>query len=382
MITAILARAAASDRGGGTVVKIVLLISALFQFILATPTFSKAQLVGRVSFVDEGSVPPASRLYSCVRNLEGQIFDELKAKKCLTDLLASRFFEGGNFSTKDWGPGGLELIFHLKSPSLAITALNFELPQQERNELESWLAADTRNLHVGSIYSSDAEAITFYGIRAFFRSRGQASLFNSTVNLNYRSGNAQITYKFVHGPKGPEESALPAHVPDCAHYIKLLDLTGVDDNIPLSLIDQMMRVRASSCFDQALLRQDERRIIESDIAREAHLSATKEGTDWEVRLTARGGDQLTVHSVDVKGFGRTLNIPEAQMKTFPLQAGQTYKNSLANRTADVLEKMFADSDHKISATWQANLIDKKSVQVEFDVIIAPQDELFIDGERY
>jgi hypothetical protein len=367
---------------GGTTVKIVLLMSVLFQFIPSTSALAEAQLVQRVSFVDEGSVPPASRLYSCVRSLQGQVFDELKTKQCLSDLLASRFFKGGDFSIKDWGTGGLELIFHLKSPSLAVTALNFELPQQERNELESWLAADTRNLRVGSNYNSDAEATTFYGIQAFFRSRGEAVLFHSTVSLNYTRGDAQVTYKFVTGPKGPEESILPPYVPACPHYIKLLDLTGVDDNIPFSLIDQIMRVRAFSCFDPELLKQDEKHLLASGIVKEAHLSSGKDGQDWEVRLTARRGNQFILRSMDVKGFGKAVNLSDAQMQTLPFQVGQPYKNSLANKTADSLEKMFSDSEHKISIIQRASLVDKKNLHIEFDVLVVPQDELFIDGERY
>jgi hypothetical protein len=364
---------------GGTAMKIVLLMSVFFQFILVSPASAKEQLVQGLSFVDEGSVPHSSRLYSCVRSLQGQAFDDLKTKHCVNDLLASRFFEGATFSIKDWGTGGLELIFHLKSPSLTITALTFELPQQERSELESWLASDPRNLRVGSIYSSDAESVTFYGIQNFFRSRGRSVLFNSTVNLNYRSGNAQVAYHFVLGPKGPEETVLAA---DCPHRIKYFDLTGIDDNVPFPLVDQMMLVRAFSCFDAELLKQDEKRLLASGIVEEAHLSSEKDGQDWEVRLTARRGDQLILHSMDVKGFGKTVNLSDAQMQTLPLQVRQPYKNSLANKTADSLEKMFSDSEHKISIIQRASLADKKNLHMEFDVLVVPQDELFIDGERY
>ncbi|HEV2101754.1 MAG TPA: hypothetical protein VGR58_03155, partial [Candidatus Acidoferrum sp.] len=158
--------------------------------------------------------------------------------------------------------------------------------------------------------------------------------------------------------------------------------TGIDDNVPFPLVDQIMRVRAFSCFDPELLKQDEKHLLASGIVKEAHLSSGKDGQDWEVRLTARRGNQFILRSMDVKGFGKTVNLSDAQMQTLPLQVGQPYKNSLANKTADSLEKMFSDSEHKISIIQRASLVDKKNLHIEFDVLVVPQDELFIDGERY
>lgn len=354
---------------------------ALVQLILPSLDSARPQVVQTVSFVDEGSVPHSSRLYSCARKLQGTAFDEANTKACLNELLASGFFEEAKFSIKNAEAGALELTLHFRSPRLTISSVRFNLPAEEGNDLETWLAADARNLKVGDTYNFEAEAVTFYGIQSFFRSRGQVALFNSIVNLDYQHGNAQISYNFVYGPKGPKESTLPPYERDCPHRIQNLDLTGLGDNVPFSLVDQMMQTRAFSCFDPALLRQDEKRMRESGVVEKPHLSASKTGKGWEVRLTALGR-QLMVSSVDVVGFGKSVELSTTQIEQLPLRAGQPFKNSLANLTAETLEKMTRDPEHKIATSWRTSLVNGTSLQVEFDVIVAPQDQLFINGSPY
>lgn len=365
---------------GNISVRIKLLLSALCLSIFVVSAFARPQRVQEVSFVEEGSVPQSPRLYVCARGLKGQVFNEPRARACLGELLASKFFERGEFSVKDRGSEDVELIFHLKSPPLEIISLNFELPEQETTDLKSWLATDTGGLRVGDVYRSEAEVKTFYGIQNFFRSRGRSVLFNSTVNLNYRSGNAQIAYRFVLGPRGPEETVL-AKVADCPHRIKYLDLTGIDDDVPFSLIDQMLRVRAFSCFDRNQLKQDEKRMLASGLVKAANFSFAEDGEDREVSLVARGDHPFLVRSIDVVGFGKTLNVPSSQIAALPLRVGQKYRNSLAEESAGALQKWLSDSGHKISVTPQASLVDKE-LHVEFDVIVSPEDELYIDGERF
>lgn len=360
--------------------KSIAFASTFCLLILMVPAFAGPRRVRGVSFVEEGSAPQASLLYLCARNLKGQVFDESKARGCLNELLVSKFFEKGEFSVKDRGSEEVELIFHLKSPALVITSLKYELPQREMSDLEAWLGYNDGGLRAGDVYTSDAEAKTFYGIQNFFRSRGQAALFNSTVNLNYRSGNAEVSYHFVLGPIAREETTL-ALLADCRHRIRYLDLTGIDDTVPFPLVDQILRVRAFSCFDENLLEQDEKRMLASGFITEANFSVVKDGEDRDVTLVARG-DQLTVHSIDVVGFGRKLNLLSSQIAALPLQAGQKYRNSLAEESAESLQKSLSDSGHKISVTPRATLVDRRQLHVEFDVIVSPEDELFIDGERY
>ena len=358
--------------------KTLFLTSVLWFCILGASTSREGQVVRVISFLNEGSVPPAPALYGCTRALQDRIFDKAETKKCVEHLLASKLFEEATFSVKDFGSSGVELVFHLKSRPLFVRSIRFELPESERSDLETWLTNVSGGLRVGAIYESNAQARTFYGIQNFFRARGQSALFSSTLKLDYRAGDAQIVYQFVLGPKGPEEVVLTS-LASCAHPIKYLDLTGIEDTVPFPLVDQVLRVRAFSCFDKSLLERDEKRLLASGFVKAAHFSMKQDGEGWEVSLAA-GGDQLVVQSVYVVCIGEDLNVPNSQVAALPLQMGREYRNSLAEKSVDMLEKALSGSGRKLSVIPRANLVGKGLLHVEFDVLVAPDDQLFINEE--
>jgi hypothetical protein len=359
----------------------VLVLPWISCFVAAgTPSAKAVPFVQTVSYAEVGSVPHAYGMYACARALQGQPFDEHKTNACVDELLATNAFEQVSFSLHDAGAGTVNLTFNLKSRELVLTLLQFELPEQQKNDLGSWLSKDPDSFALGKAYTERAKVATFDGIQNFFRLHGQAILVSTSTALDYAQGTAQVAYRFVLGPKTPRE-AIVAGLENCPHPITDLDLTGIDEDAPFPLVSEIMNVRAFSCFDKDLLAKDEKRLMDSGFIKAAHFSTEADGQGWIVRLSVHG-EPLTVSGVDVVGFGANLSLSPSELATLPLRTGQRYRNSLAGASSRRLEEMFADAHQIAQVVSRGRLLEGRRVQVEFDVLVSPKDEVLINGKRY
>ena len=360
--------------------RVRLLLYIFLQLAVSTAVSAATLRIQLVTFRLEGSAPPAPGLYACGKQLEGQLLDESKAKDCLSKLLSSGFFQQGEMGINMVSPDAAEVVFHLKSPELLLTTLDFQLDPQDRLAIERWLAGDKRNLRLGGAYSRDSEATTFYGIQQYFASQGRAVLLTEILRLNYRSSEAALSYKFVEGPRVPQERALPPYASQCKHQIKLLDMTDMDENVPIPLINQITKVRPFSCFDAALLKTDKERLLAAGFLKEVAYSVDKEGQDRNVRMRARA-EPLVVQSLDVSTFGQNVNLTPEQIATLPLRSGQFYRVSLANATARVLEQLLQTPEFKVLVVQEATLANGK-LHLKFNVLLAARDQIFLDGKEF
>ncbi|HUL32825.1 MAG TPA: hypothetical protein VL128_02995 [Candidatus Eisenbacteria bacterium] len=360
--------------------KSILFIIAITSLALVSSTTQSEQMVRNVILDERGSTPPLSQLYACAHELEGQEVDKTKYDECLGRILSYKYFEKGSVEVKLVSANTVDLRFVLESRELILDKLEFKLSELDQASITKWLRQDSRNLEVGVPYTFKRETATFYNLQQFFLSNGRNAVWSSKLNLDYSSGRASMIYDFVEGPPGPKFDSLPPNSPDCAYRIAILDYTGIDDLVPIPLLDAATKVKAFSCYDPQLIKADESRLHSSGIFQNVHYITKRERKDWKLKIEGTG-NPFVVRSLNVKNYGQATPLSHELLSQLPLQPGQTYKSSIANESLALLRHLVESKDSRTAVVEKVVVSQPRTLDIEFAVLKIGENEVFINGSK-
>jgi len=343
--------------------------------------FAQTPTVALTQIKVDGSEPPHfSNWDSCVRDLGGKVYDESAAKACLNSIIATKYFTGGRIATEPYEKGEISVVFHLEAPSLRVSRLDIKVPDSERERLMKWLSQDERTLRTGDVYQRDGEFATWFGIDNFYRAEGKHVGISETLRLNYQDKTAVLSYKILHGPSMPKEAILPPYSPPCKEIVGILNLTGVDDYVPIALIDSLMKTQAFSCFRRDSMMHDRSVLENSDLFKDVKYSVTGPPNYRQVYVTIVG-KPLTVKEVSVQRYGAALGIPLPSPEEFSVRVGSVYSQSKAAADINYLKHVYAKPGKTIDVFEHEDLLPGNLLRVRYDVLAYDSTQFFVDGKE-
>jgi hypothetical protein len=350
-------------------------------FLLAIPSVVHAgqKMVPSVDPDGNSSLPPIPGLYDCVRSLRGQPYAERKTQDCLHSIVGHGHIEAGRIETSR-DEYGVEVHFVLRAPALRLAEVDLGIPPEWQKQFDVATQANAAILHVGDYYDTNREVLTAIALEQLLSANGVEGYVSRRLYLDYSTQIAKVVYRIWKGPMGSAQQLPPPFGEDCHIYRKTFLLTDIDDRTPLPLIKRLSETSSSFCFSDSLVRNDERRLSESGLFTTAEFSVTGTGDSRDVSLKIRA-KVLTVEKVDVDGYGLITTSDLANPPLLPLRAGQKYSRSAALGSQVALEQVYARLGRRVKVSEEDAVLPNGKLKVTLHVVSAPDDELFIDGQK-
>ncbi|MFZ0334753.1 MAG: hypothetical protein WBD21_08160 [Candidatus Acidiferrales bacterium] len=355
----------------------------VLAFILVWPKMATSQtnkIVALTQIKVQGSEPPnISNWNGCVKSLGGKIYNESTAKECLDSILATGYFAGGRIETESYKKGRVRVVFRLDAPSLVLSELKINLPNEEKQRLVRWLSQDKATLGPGDIYTRDGEVATWFGIDNYYRSLGRHAGISETLHLNYRDKTADLSYEILEGPSMAKEGIVPPYGAPCKEYVTV-NLTGVDDYVPIALIDSLTETRAFSCFDPESVQHDQNALASSGMFKKVQYSVMAPALDREVLLIA-SGKPLTVKEVSIQRYGEAMGTPLPSPDKLRVRVGSVYSRSDAWADTNYLKQIFAKRGETVNVFEDEEALPRDTLKVKYYVLRYESAQLFVDGKK-
>jgi hypothetical protein len=232
---------------------------------------------------------------------------------------------------------------------------------------------------MGAVYTDTEDDMTAEDIASFFAHIGQRVAVSRIAKLDYHLRTAEVSYRVFMGPPMKAKRAGPPFGDLCKRNMTVLNLLGVDDRVPLPLLEQLTETNFLTCFSEAAIARDTEKLRKSGLFEEVGYSVVGK-QDVKVSLQARG-KPLKVSAVQVRGFGLLGGTPYPLDSPLPLKAGDFYSRTRASQSLDYLVQYFARNGWKITGAEAEELADRGVLKVYFDLLAAEEDQLFINGQR-
>lgn len=356
------------------------LLVLAFTFVSCGTIFGQTATVALTQVKVDGSEPPnISNWNGCVRDLGGKAYDESASKACLNSIVATGYFTGGKVETEPYEEGEIRVEFHLAAPSLRLSRLDIDVPDSERESLAKWLSEDSATLRPGDTYQRDGESATWFGIDNFYRSEGKHVGISETLRLNYQDRTAELLYDILEGPSMAKQGMVPPYGAPCKEYVTV-NLTGVDDYIPIALIDNMTETRAFSCFNPKSIQHDHSALASSGMFKKVQYSIMAPAFDREVQLVAVG-KPLTVKEVSIQRYGEATRTPLPSLDKLRVQAGSVYSRSDAWADKNYLKQIYTRPGETTDVFEDEELLPGNLLRVEYSVLVYDAAQFFVDGKR-
>jgi outer membrane protein assembly factor BamA len=356
-------------------------LALVAAFVCSHATFAQVSTVALTQVKVEGSEPPDFSGWSnCVRNLGGEAYDEPMAKACLHSILATNYFTGGQIETDPYSEGEIRVVFHLDAPSLVLSQLKIGVPEDEKARLIKWLARDRRTLRPGDVYQREREFATWYGIDKFYRAEGKHVGISETLRLNYQDKTAGLSYKIFEGPFMSPERMLPPYGPPCKEIVGILNLTGLDDYVPTSLVEDLTRTQAFSCFSRKTLSHDESVLENSGLFRKVQYRMTGPPNYREVYLTI-AGRPLKVKEVSIYRYGEAISTAPPGLNKLKAKVGSVYSRANAAADKSYLKRIYSKPGETVQVFENEEPLPGNLLRVKYSVLAYDATQFFVDGKR-
>jgi len=357
------------------------ILSVWLFLIAAMPVKSQVdQCIARVD--GQGSLPPLPQLYECVRDLNGKPYDTEQAKSCLDSILASGYVKTGRV---DVAKGNSKAIvrFVLVDPPLIVKDLDFDVEGSLKAPMLAWIQATGDILKVGDEYRENHDLKTREVIGFYFRHLGKQVGISRKIELDYHVNSAKVIYRITVGANIPPTRALPPYETACPQRIATFNLTGVDDSVPLNIVEKLTKTHAFGCFSADEVTNDTLKLRNSglfnDVRYDVRTESSKDDKEVDLHLI---GKPLKVREVRIVGHGLLSGRSFPEDPTLGIQSNDQYRRSAADAARNYLTQKYAASHQVIDVTEDDELLPNHEVIVTFDVVAYGQDQLTINGAEF
>lgn len=327
-----------------------------------------------------GSLPPLPELYTCIHRLNGDPYDATTVNSCLTSLMASGYFEDGRIRVSPQ-KSSLVVTFILKSRSLTITGVDFEVESPRKEELLDWIERGKDCVKEGEVYETKRDDRTTEVIEMFFWSIGKQVGVTRQVDLDYHRGTAHLSYHVSVGPNMIPVRGLPPYEPACQHSISSYNLTDLDDYVPINLVEEMTRTHAFGCFDPEVVRDDEKALQDSSLFAECRYDLEGSEGARQISLHLRG-KPLVVKDVRMSGYGSFSDQFLGATTGLKLVPGDVYRRSIAYETLAYLQEKYAQSNEVVKVFEHDQMARDGKLEVVFEIFGYKNDTVVVNGKLF
>jgi len=333
-----------------------------------------------VSVVKRGSVPPIPDWFDCARKLNEKPYDKIQAQACLQLILSHPGIEKGKVSFHRYKFRDV-LYFRVKSPSLALTDVDFDVAHADTTPLQDLLAINREALHSGAIYTETGDRLTIAILDMLLRSQGERFEISRTVQLDYKQKVAEVAYKAWDGPSGNPVPLLPPYAEPCKILNSNFNWTDADDLSPVSYVERQMKTKWCGCFSERDMQDDLAMLKGMKFLTEANVSVEGSGKmrSVSVRLRSR---PIPVASISVKGYGLLEGRVEGEIPPLPVREGDSYSRSASSAAARLLKKAFMQEGRQVRVFTDVEITAAGKANLEFGVLAYPDDLVYIDGAKF
>jgi outer membrane protein assembly factor BamA len=352
----------------------------LFTVIVSAPVASARDEGGvEVRIESSGSTPPIGSIFDCATSLRGNPFSKVATQNCLNQLLKTGYFEEGSFRVERSDAKFL-VVFHLKSPLLTVSQLSLEFTDPDKSNLEVSLDNNPDVLRSGRIYTQESELATSMHIHEFFFLQGRRIGLRSQTKLNFETKVATLTYSAVEAPPGPGPGDVEPYSieKDCKELIAVVDFQNVDDYVPLSLAQRLMKIHFGACYDPTSIQEDAETLRNTRLFQNVELS-TKGTGNRRTLVAAISGKPLPVRSLSVKCYGEQESYCQSIARELPLKPGSIYSRSADWRAKRQIEDTLKKPQRNLWVFEDISSDGNSGLTIVYGAIFE-RAELFVNGK--
>jgi hypothetical protein len=364
---------------------------ALFFLLVFPLCFSHANLRANAGakkisalLTTEDSVPPVWGQYKCVHELDGKLFSDEQINDCATRLRANPYLRDVTIHTTELADTWV-VEFVLRGEALVLDEFTIETFDHKQVDILKLLSVNDKNLHVGGIYSPDAEASAYEAIRQFYRARGRLVGVVPKVRLDYKKRVAKVDFQVILGPTILADPLVPPYGDACADRMTVIDWWASDDGVPVELVQSGLALGPPfACFSEELAQRDRDYLSTMKILSSSSVeySGSVGNRRIHYKLEAK---PLKVEQINVRGFGElpsNLGTSEPNLNdSLSLKVGEVYSRAAARNTVEYLKKQFSHDGKWTDVTVDEELLSADSLRVTFSVLVFPLQTVIVDGRE-
>lgn len=329
---------------------------------------------------DRGSVPPVNPWFACIHQLERKPHDKRRAQECLDSLLSHPEIEKGRISFRRYKHEDL-LTFHLQSPKLIVSNMEFGVAAGDLAKVHELLAANGNALHPGEPYERQREGSSWLVLDMLLRSQGRRAGVTRTLYLDYDKKTAQVVYKIWEGPPGEPERLVPPYAEPCPIMNANFNGFDWDDLTPVEYIRQQMKTKWLGCFSENDLREDEELLKKIPFLKESEISVSGSGSSRDFAFHFRS-NPVPIVKVTVYGYGLLAGLSEADIPALAIHVGDTYSTSRLNKQSASLKKAYEQADRQLKVFTDVGITPNGEATLDFSLVAYPDDTVYVGGKAY
>jgi hypothetical protein len=325
-----------------------------------------------------GSAPPIE--HECVTSLRERSYSPVASQECLDQILATGYFDRGQFRTEHGDGNQMTLIFQLGAPQLTVSQLQLDFFDADSSALQALLEKTPGVLRQGEVYTREAELTTLNRIKNYFFLHRRRVGINSRLALNFTKGNATLTYSAIEGPPGPGAGDVEPYMvdPDCKQYVAVLDFRQSDDYVPNVLVERLMKTHFGSCFDDVRLQSDREILKKTGLFSQVDFSVGGTYDRRQVSVAIQG-KPIKVENVSVKCYSQSPTDCQSVASRLELKAGDVYSRSADSLTKIQVEKILQKPHQNLWVFEDMKVLENSTLELSYGVILE-REELSINGK--
>ena len=358
----------------------------LAPFTLCLSLFAPALAGQQVSqtmkgwYEAKGSAPPYA-VFPCIDNLSGRQYSKTGIQDCLKIISTKPYVKRARVrESKRGNPGEILVTFSVQTRDLVVTQLAFEMDTGEA-ELREWLSRNAATLLEGQPYSTAAEAVTWEGIRQFYRTRGILVIATPTVNLDYETGTARVKFAITRGPQIPVEGAFPPYGKSCDDIIWGVDESEIDTHVPREYVESKITlISGYVCYSSDAAQRDVEALKALQFLNSVTVTYSDDPPRHQVSYKLQG-KPLHVRVAKVDGFGASAECLAAASQKLTI-AGEIYRQSAVDHLVrELQEEVCKQPGNWVEVRVEERPVDDSQVDVTFNLVVSPRQAIIINGSK-
>ena len=337
--------------------------------------------------LSEGSVPPAfSGPLACIHELDNKPFSDQLIQDCVAKLKGNYFIQDVEIHTKVMDHGRwVSVEFVLRSEPLKVD--NFTIKTFDGQEPEIWkmLSRSDSNLHVGGMFSWDAESSAYFAITFLYRAQGKLVGVIPEVKLDYKQAKAWVNFRVIEGPATLKHPLSPPYGAWCDDRIMYVDWSSSNDGIPFDLIESGLALASPfTCFSNELSQRDKAYLSNLSFlsASSVEYSGTFGNRTILYKLKAK---PLRVEKINLRGYGYAAsNLQDGApnlLKNLNLKTGELFSRWAVQESTEYLRKAYTKDGYWADVRAQEELWGADALRVTFSVLVFPLQTVIVDGHE-
>jgi hypothetical protein len=178
----------------------------------------------------------------------------------------------------------------------------------------------------------------------------------------------------------PVQGMLPPYGPECQELVGILNFTGIDDNVPIPLVDRLTKTQPFSCFNQNWLLRDQKQLEKSGLFKTVKYSVTGPPTYRQISVTIVD-KPLRVQGVSVHCYGDSDGTARQSVDTFKVRAGSIYSRARAAADANFLKQVYAKPGEVTDVFEDEELLPGSRLHVTYNVLEYETTQFLVDGRK-